>query len=63
MPDLRSFHFQTWVDEFEKNLPGNTVRAAFEKAQEKFETKVGAPYYSNFESFKSSRTWRKNHKK
>lgn len=58
MPDLRSFHFKQWSDEFEKHLPKG-VRNAFEQAESAFEERVGARYYSSFESFKSSRSRRK----
>lgn len=62
MPDIRSFHYKKWVDEFENNLPGSTVRRAFEKTENKFEQNTGTRYYSSFESFKASRS-KRNKKK
>lgn len=62
MPDIRSFHFKKWQDEFEKHLPEGQ-RVAFEKAEEKFNNDVGMNYFSSFESFKSSRSSREKRKK
>lgn len=63
MADLiRSFHYKNWEEVFEKNLTSG-VKTAFEIAQNDMQQKIGMPYYSSFESFKSSRTWRKKNKK
>lgn len=62
MPDIRSFHYKSWIDEFENNLPGSTVRKAFEKTETAFEKRIGSRYYSGFESFKSARS-KRNKKK
>ena len=58
MPDLRSFMFSQWSDEYEKNLP-HGVRKAYEAAEKAFKEKTGTNYFSSFESFKSSRTIRR----
>ncbi len=60
---FRSFHFKNWIDNFEKNLAGSTVKSAFEKTEEEFKKQAGEKYYSSFESFKSSRTNRKKSKR
>jgi len=62
MPDLRSVHFQKWVDIDDQNLI-NGPKKAYEIAEEKFKETVGTNYYSNFESFKSSRTYRRKKRK
>lgn len=58
MPDIRSYHYKSWSDVYEENL-SKGVRAAYEIAEEKFKEKIGTPYYSSFESFKSARTIRR----
>ena len=59
---MRSFHYKKWEEVFERNLPLG-VRNAFEAAQNDMEQKVGVPYYSSFESFKSNRTKRRKKKR
>lgn len=62
MPDLRSFHYQSWAETYEENLILG-VKKAYEKAEEVFKEKVGTTYYSSFESFKSARTNRRKSRK
>lgn len=62
--DLRSFCFSIWEEEFDRQLPiQKTIKEAYEATEDEFERKVGSRYYSNFESFKSSRTFRRKKKK
>jgi fructose/tagatose bisphosphate aldolase len=55
--------FDAFNEEFEKNLPtSRNYPQAYDKAESSFEEKIGCTVYSNYESFRTLRSKRRNGK-